>query len=203
MNDVRSDLIDMPEAVKGQVLPLPDGDYVVLLNARYNVEQRAETYNHEILHLLNDHHSAEHLSIAEVEAAASRKGVLLEEIKRVEREGLPLVNAILKPITPEPPPMPRRATKSELRQVVGRVFEREKEDRLDRAEDARESALSMVMPDIEAALTKYRNNWLRHSPDTEPEELDLIIDRHRKDMMRNFQVEYTRTKGRVPADWMG
>lgn len=105
----------MPEAVKGQVLPMPDGDYVVLVNARYNFEQQKEAFNHEMRHLLYEHYY-DARPIAALEAEANAKDALLDRIKDAEANGLPLSTVLFKK-TDE---TPRRKTEND------RIIQREK-----------------------------------------------------------------------------
>ncbi|MDL2214215.1 hypothetical protein LJB76_01485 [Clostridia bacterium OttesenSCG-928-O13] len=103
MNDIIFDLVDMPEGVKGQVLPLPDGDYLVLVNSRYNFEQQREAFNHEVRHLLRNHYS-DTRPVSELETEANAKDALLDKIKDAELNGLPLQAAIT-PTQKAPPKM--------------------------------------------------------------------------------------------------
>lgn len=52
-------------------------------------------------HLLEGHHYLEEMSIQEIEASANKKDALLDAIKKVEEQGLPLRKIIE---APEPPP---------------------------------------------------------------------------------------------------
>lgn len=92
MNDIRVILLDLDPATKGAVVPTPGGNYIVVLNALYNEEQRRETYNHEVRHLLLGHYG-DARPITEVEGEADDKQLLLDNIKEASQNGLPLVSA--------------------------------------------------------------------------------------------------------------
>lgn len=106
MNNITVYVLDMPEAVKGLVRPTPEGDYLIFINARYNAAQQQEIYEHEVRHLLLDHHYAEGKHIGQIELEAGDKTALLGKIKQVERSGLPLTRAIVAPAATQRPAPP-------------------------------------------------------------------------------------------------
>lgn len=97
MNDVFTQFLQMPEGVKGLVLPTPDGDYQIIINAAYNRPQRLEIFNHEMRHLLLGHHQQQGAPLRQLEEEAADKTQLLAAIKRAEENGLPLETAIFRP----------------------------------------------------------------------------------------------------------
>lgn len=99
MNDVFVRLVQLDADVKGLVVPFGDGDYRIYINAIYSAEQQREIYNHEVRHILRNHHYMI-TDVEQVELEAEDRESMLESIKEVEEKGLPLVSAITKQIKP-------------------------------------------------------------------------------------------------------
>jgi hypothetical protein len=99
MNDIFLRYVQFDPDVKGVVVPLAEGDYRIYINSIYNADQQREVFNHEMRHLLLNHHRDER-PVAQLEAEAAAKGALLEKIKDAEAVGLPLETAIIRPAPP-------------------------------------------------------------------------------------------------------
>lgn len=89
MNDIIVCYIKLPMRVNGMVLPTPEGDYQILINASLSAWQQQQAFNHEVRHLLAGHHQS-HRPVQALEAEANAKDALLEMIKDAEKNGLPL-----------------------------------------------------------------------------------------------------------------
>lgn len=71
MADIYVQLLRLPAAVKGCVVPEADGSYTIYLNNLYNDEQLRDIYRHELRHLLHAHlRSPSPLPVLEAEAGA-------------------------------------------------------------------------------------------------------------------------------------
>ncbi len=95
MNEIYVVPLNLPVECKGQVRPTPDGDYYIFINARYTYEQQLEIYNHEMTHILENHHYQEGREIADIELEAKSKAALIERIKEAETKGLPSAPTLL------------------------------------------------------------------------------------------------------------
>lgn len=102
MNDIILHYKKFRAAVNGLVLPTPDGDYIIFINSMLSTEQQREAFNHEVKHLLEGHFEQGRRPIAQLEAEANAKSVLLEQIKDAEANGLPLQTAIMSKRPPPP-----------------------------------------------------------------------------------------------------
>lgn len=107
MNDIFVARLCLPPAVKGAVLPAPEGDYQVIINDTYPPAQQREIYSHELRHLLLGHLYGGP-ALADAERTADEKDLLLGQIRVAERQGLPLLPLILH----TPPPASRPAPPS-------------------------------------------------------------------------------------------
>lgn len=88
MNEVFTVHLALPLAVKGAVLPTPEGDYRIVINSAYNAETQREIFNHEMRHILLGHlHSTGALRLAE--RKANTKTLLVRQIRSCARAGLP------------------------------------------------------------------------------------------------------------------
>lgn len=114
MNDVFVYLIQMRPSVKGTVVTDENGDYTIYINSLYNTSQQQEIYNHEVRHILHNHHYLVE-GIEKVECEANDKAALLGKIKKVEQSGLPLQQAILQP--PPRRPVPQLPAYSEIKTI--------------------------------------------------------------------------------------
>ncbi len=99
MNEVNVVLVDLPIGARGCVMPEADGSFTVYINAAYNHEQRRAIFEHEMRHLLLNHHYSSR-SISQAENEASQPQALLNQIEYAARYGLPA--APLLPALPLP-----------------------------------------------------------------------------------------------------
>lgn len=98
MNEVNVVLVDLPADARGCVVPEEDGSFTVYINSIYNQQQRRAIFDHEMRHLLLDHHYSAR-PLAEVEGEADQSHALLSQIEHAARYGLPAA-----PLLPAPAP---------------------------------------------------------------------------------------------------
>ena len=99
MNDIITHYLNLPHAVKGMVLPTPDGDYEIIINAAYSREQQQQIYHHEMRHILLGHYQQPCRPLPILEAEASSTGLLDDRIVKVSFQGLALPVGPVRPST--------------------------------------------------------------------------------------------------------
>lgn len=63
-------IMNLPPTIKGFTRPTDDDCYVIVINARLSEEAQKEAYQHEMEHILNNHHQREDTAAIELEMAS-------------------------------------------------------------------------------------------------------------------------------------
>lgn len=89
-NDIFVHLVDLPESVKGRVIPNEDDTYTIVINSKISHDAQLRAYQHEIEHIKNgDFQKADVQqieSIAHSEPAPDHPDVKLPTIRRRRRK---------------------------------------------------------------------------------------------------------------------
>ena len=61
-------LADLPCSIPAFVIPIADGSFTIILNARHTHEQHLKSYHHELAHIENGDYDKKHVDLIEIYA---------------------------------------------------------------------------------------------------------------------------------------
>lgn len=88
MNDVFVEYVSLPITIYGQVWPVLDFDFVILINNAFTTEKQKEIYDHEMRHILLGHYNNLKEPIEIVEKQANDTTLLKQEIQKASTCGI-------------------------------------------------------------------------------------------------------------------